>query len=429
MVAPEYSSSDHAHVSANFLRNWQAGRVCVHPTDTIPGLTCNPADTRAIQRLEQLKKRTQQKALLGLVADFSTAQRFWQTLPALWEELIPLLWPAPLTCVWKSRASVPPCLVSERGELALRQPLLARDDRWLLTVLQKLSYPLPSTSINYEGEAPLSGEHDLAQFCAKHAVFLPPISWEAKNTAPSSVLRIIDEKNFEWLRVGALSEEKFQAIYLRIRAKHKREFSLYLASQSPRRRDLLTGAGIAFTVVESAYVEETLRGTIADPREYVCMHAINKGLWVVESPAFQASVSGPSIVLSADTIVVLGETILEKPRSAAEAIAMLMSLSGKTHEVLTSLCFHFYEPHLRQHRTLEETFSTRVSFRPLSVEEIHSYVASGEPMDKAGSYALQGRGASFVKSVHGSNTSVIGLPLAETVEGLAKAHLIFEAMA
>ncbi len=205
-------------------------------------------------------------------------------------------------------------------------------------------------------------------------------------------------------------------------------FQLYLASQSPRRRDLLTGAGVPFTIVNSSYSEDSIRGTIPDPRKYVSTNAINKGLWVVRDEEFQKQTKGPSIVLSSDTIVVLGKAILEKPKNTEAAVAMLLSLSGKKHEVLTSLCFHFYKPQQDQQHQIEEVFSTEVHFRKLSEEEVRTYVATGEPMDKAGSYALQGQAASFIKRIDGSNTSVMGLPLAETVEWLNKAHLIFKAM-
>lgn len=203
---------------------------------------------------------------------------------------------------------------------------------------------------------------------------------------------------------------------------------IYLASQSPRRRELLTQAGYEFTLIESEFDEASLRGRIQDPREYVCANAVNKGRWVIENASFRKQVKGPTIVISADTIVVLGKTILEKPKNILDAVTMLHSLSEKTHIVLTSMCFHFLKSKEGAFKTVEETFASEVSFRRLSDVEIRNYVASGEPMDKAGSYALQGRGASFVKKISGSNTNVIGLPLAEAVEWLEDSRQIFDSM-
>lgn len=201
---------------------------------------------------------------------------------------------------------------------------------------------------------------------------------------------------------------------------------IYLASQSPRRRELLAQAGYEYTLVKSEFDEAILRGTIPDPREYVCANAVNKGRWVIENAAFKKQIKGPTVVISADTIVVLGKTILEKPNNTLEAVTMLHSLSEKTHTVLTSMCFHFVKSKEGTFKCKEETFSSEVSFRRLSDAEIQSYIASGEPMDKAGSYALQGRGASFVKRIDGSNTNVIGLPLAEAVEWLEDSRHIFD---
>ena len=119
-----------------------------------------------------------------------------------------------------------------------------------------------------------------------------------------------------------------------------------------------------------------------------------------------------SLVLAADTVVAVGDRILGKPKSPAEAEEMLALLSGRSHRVITGVCL------LGPDR--DETFhvSTEVVFRALSAEEIRAYVASGEPMDKAGAYAIQGGAAGFVREIHGSYTNVVGLPLAECIERL-----------
>ena len=200
---------------------------------------------------------------------------------------------------------------------------------------------------------------------------------------------------------------------------------IYLASQSPRRKDLLEQAGVRFTCVHSGFDEASLRGTIADPREYVCANATQKGRWVVEDAGFRAKVQGPSIVISADTIVVLGDFILEKPKDKADAFRMLSALSDKTHTVYTSMSFHFLKGKAGPYKLVEETFATQVTFRPLTVREIHEVIASGEPMDKAGAYGIQGKGALLIERIEGCYYNVVGLPLAMLSIMLEKAGYDF----
>jgi len=171
---------------------------------------------------------------------------------------------------------------------------------------------------------------------------------------------------------------------------------LVLASASPRRRELLAIAGFAFTV-RSRPVEE-IRGRGESAEEYVRRLAREKA-----EAAWEAK---DEIVLGADTVVVLGDRVLEKPADAAEARAMLGWLSGQTHRVITGICLR------HAGGAAVDAESTRVHFVVLSAGEIEDYVASGEPMDKAGAYAIQGRASKFVDRVEGCYFNVIGLPLA-----------------
>jgi len=172
---------------------------------------------------------------------------------------------------------------------------------------------------------------------------------------------------------------------------------LVLASQSPRRRELLATAGIPFTV-RAAEVEE-IRTPDEPPETYAGRLARAK--------AEAAWRDRDEIVLGADTIVVLGSEVLEKPRDADDARAMLRSLSGCEHTVITGIC-------LRHPRgTLVDSTATLVRFAPLAAAEIDEYVASGEPMDKAGAYAIQGLASKFVERVEGCYFNVIGLPLSQ----------------
>ncbi len=181
---------------------------------------------------------------------------------------------------------------------------------------------------------------------------------------------------------------------------------LTLASQSPRRRELLSGLGIALEVRPAETDESVLPGE--SPRPYVARVAREKA----------RAVPG-DVVLAADTAVVLGDVILGKPRDPADAARMLRALSGTDHEVLTGVCVRRNGPGAPVER--EVLVSTAVRFRALTDGEIAWYVATGEPLDKAGAYALQGAGGVLVESVTGSVSGVVGLPLVESVALLAAA--------
>jgi len=172
--------------------------------------------------------------------------------------------------------------------------------------------------------------------------------------------------------------------------------NLILASQSPRRRELLTLAGFQFTV--RARPVEEIRAPGEDPRDYVTRLAREKAEASYEDPG--------EIVLGADTTVVLDDRVLEKPHHAASAKAMLRALSCREHVVLTGICIK------HNGGTIVDCESTRVSFVALDEKEIEDYVASGEPMDKAGAYAIQGLASKFIDRIEGCYFNVMGLPLA-----------------
>jgi septum formation protein len=164
---------------------------------------------------------------------------------------------------------------------------------------------------------------------------------------------------------------------------------LILASRSPRRAELLTAAGIPFTV-STVDIDETPQSGEA-PLDYVRRMAREKA----------AAVSG-DLVLAADTIVVVDGEILGKPNDRADAIRMLRQLSGREHEVITAVCLRGFVHHE----------ITRVRFTPMSEAEITGYVDSGEPLDKAGAYGIQGIASRYVESIEGSYSNVVGLPVA-----------------
>ncbi|QKJ85431.1 septum formation inhibitor Maf [Paramixta manurensis] len=178
--------------------------------------------------------------------------------------------------------------------------------------------------------------------------------------------------------------------------------SLYLASGSPRRRELLTQLGLRFELITTEVEEQRRDGETAE--HYVRRLANEKA----QAGVARAPQDLP--VLGADTIVVLNGEILEKPRDERHAAAMLAKLSGQTHQVMTAVTLAD-----RNHQ-LDCLVTTEVTFRTLTSEDIARYVASGEPMDKAGAYGIQGTGGNFVRKINGSYHAVVGLPLVETGE-------------
>jgi len=181
---------------------------------------------------------------------------------------------------------------------------------------------------------------------------------------------------------------------------------LILASQSPRRKQLLSQAGVEFTVIP-ADIDESVRPQEC-PLDYVQRMAIEKA---------QANVKRfpEDLIIGADTIVVLGNEIFLKPTDQNDFRHMMQKLSGKTHHVFTAVAL------ADQHDTQVIVTDTAVTFRKLTPQEIEDYWKTGEPQDKAGGYALQGHAAVFIQSINGSWTGVIGLPICETLE-LLKAH-------
>jgi septum formation protein len=183
---------------------------------------------------------------------------------------------------------------------------------------------------------------------------------------------------------------------------------LVLASSSPRRKELLTQIGVKFSVQTVDIDESVLPEEV--PEHYVCRLAAEKALagWhLLNQP-------DTKVVLGSDTTVVIDNQILGKPENKADAVKMLMLLSGRMHQVMTavSLCY--------QGKVETTLVTTEVLFKVLDEDVCQRYWDTGEPRDKAGGYGIQGLGAVFVERIEGSYTGVVGLPLAETAELLKK---------
>ncbi|MDH2997990.1 septum formation inhibitor Maf [Pasteurellaceae bacterium LFhippo2] len=185
---------------------------------------------------------------------------------------------------------------------------------------------------------------------------------------------------------------------------------LYLASNSPRRWELLQNLGFELTRIGGEIDETPLANEIA--RDYCLRIALEKNSAAQAVRLAQNLTDLP--ILTADTTVSIDNQILGKPQDKADAFAMLQKLSGRTHQVFTAVCVSYQGEQYSYVQTSE------VEFKALSDQEIFAYIETNEPMDKAGSYGIQGLGGIFIKNLSGSFTGVMGLPAFETTELLKK---------
>ena len=171
---------------------------------------------------------------------------------------------------------------------------------------------------------------------------------------------------------------------------------LVLASKSPRRQQILHDAGIPFVVRAADVPEERKPGE----------SAIAYVRRLAEEKAFAVPMASGEVVLGADTVVVVDDQVLEKPHDSDDALRMLRLLSGREHAVITGICLR------AESRKIVDTVTTRVRFVALTEEELNAYVVSGEPIDKAGAYAIQGLASKFIDRIEGDYFNVVGLPVA-----------------
>lgn len=189
---------------------------------------------------------------------------------------------------------------------------------------------------------------------------------------------------------------------------------IILASQSPRRKNLLEAMNIPFQVIPSQIAEHPPMGEL--PGAYSARLALEKAMQVGES-------NPDHLIIGADTVVAIQDKILGKPSSPQEAGLMLSWLSGRWHEVWTGVCIY----HEKSHNQMMKAVCSEVRFKNLSEEEITRYIQSGEPMDKAGAYAIQGLGRVLVRELRGSYHNVIGLPTIELGKMLQDLGVIIDA--
>ena len=196
---------------------------------------------------------------------------------------------------------------------------------------------------------------------------------------------------------------------------------VYLASQSPRRAQLLGQLGVRHELLladgdeDAEALEAEHRGEL--PAAYV--ERVTRAKLAAARKRLAARVLPLAPILAADTTVAIGRLILGKPADGLQARTMLSALSGRTHRVLTALAVS------ADQRTLFALSTSRVRFAPIAPAEIEAYIAGGEPFGKAGAYAIQGRAAAWITHIAGSYTGIMGLPLHETAQLLRRAHVAF----
>lgn len=194
-----------------------------------------------------------------------------------------------------------------------------------------------------------------------------------------------------------------------------------LASGSPRRKELLEQIGLGFEI-SSAHGEEII--TKHQPWDIVEELSLQKAKEVADRYEKEHGIQKSTVIIGADTIVAYGDTIMGKPKDTSNAVEMLTLLQGKVHQVYTGVTFIIMKNEGRQVITFHE--KTDVEMYPMTEEQIQAYVATGEPMDKAGAYAIQGRCAAYIKGISGDYNNVVGLPVARLVQELERAGIKYE---
>lgn len=194
----------------SFLEALESGYVCLHPSETLPGLSFHPNLEKAKKTLYAIKTRDALKTVVSLVSSLEKAENFWKPLPPVWKFCLQKLWPSSLSVIWEAGPNAPASLVSEKGLLALRAPLFSASSYWMQEVLEWFSHPLPSTSVNKAGEPSLSTWKEACAFCSQREdkIFIPALPGEVFfQTEPSTII-LLEGDSFQVLRKGAFPVEK-----------------------------------------------------------------------------------------------------------------------------------------------------------------------------------------------------------------------------
>jgi L-threonylcarbamoyladenylate synthase len=202
-----------ADLAHQFLAALHAGRACLHPTDTLPGLTFDPTSAAGRAAVVAIKGRDEGKPFLGLAASLAQARRMFAPLPGDWAAHLATLWPGPLSVVWTASPEAPRSLVAADGTLGLRVPLLPVDSAWFMSVLERSSVPLPTTSVNKSGQPPARGYAEASSLLLDAPGAFVPM-WRAAGhvqSLPSTVIRLYDDGSFSVLREGAMAVDRLSS--------------------------------------------------------------------------------------------------------------------------------------------------------------------------------------------------------------------------
>jgi len=211
-----------------FMHAWQSGLICLHPTDTIPGISFRPDLPLAWDRLRAIKGRQADQTCIALAPDFESAMNYWQKLPDGWHQVLAELWPAPLSVIWLADKSCPSSLCRADGSIALRVPLYESSQSWMIELMRRLGQVFPTTSVNRSGEAAAAtwqaaldwmGIYGAA--CAVPAWVQDELALQEKDHLPSTLIRIVDSIDkadcYQVLREGIVLKQTIDKVMTDVR--------------------------------------------------------------------------------------------------------------------------------------------------------------------------------------------------------------------
>ena len=197
----------------SFEEAYRSGKVCLHPTDSLPGLTFDPALEGGFSCLKGIKGPRIGKSFVSLAASYEKALSFWQPLPGPWPGLLSKVWPGPLSVIWLASEKVCPTLVAPDGSLCLRVPSLSQKVSFFHDFLLASEQPVPSTSVNKEGMPSATSWKEAVSFLEGTGAYVPPIDDAPSLAAPSTVIKIASDGGYTVIREGAIKREALEAYF------------------------------------------------------------------------------------------------------------------------------------------------------------------------------------------------------------------------
>lgn len=205
-------------VTERFIQAWQQGFVCLHPTDTIPGLSFNPSSHEGLQRFCDIKGRSPDKTTICLLSSVELAKTYWLALPANWQRALAKRWPAGLSLIWYASSRVPKSLVRDDGTIAFRVPHFSAQDRWMADVLTELQTPFPTSSVNQSGEpAAVHWSNAVKKLDGSAGIYIPKGQANSQSVSSkavaSTLVRICEDDEdvgYQIIREGSFDERNLK---------------------------------------------------------------------------------------------------------------------------------------------------------------------------------------------------------------------------